>query len=147
MVKNGDFTFLPLEIILVYQLADLPPSRSASGSEGQFQIFTVRDHIGRSTGTPTPQYWHVVVKNGNFRFLLLGIILAYQLADLPPLVDLPVDLKGNFRFLLLELILADQLAVLPLTRSASGSEGQFQLLLLRLILADQLAHLPPSTGM
>ena len=54
-----------------------------------------------------------MVKNGNFRFLLLEIILAYQLADLLPLVDLPVDLKGNFRFLLLEIILADQLVGLP----------------------------------
>ena len=118
-----------------------------------------------------------MVKNGNFRFLLLEIILAYQLADLLPLVDLPVDLKGNFRFLLLEIILADQLAGLTPSRSASGSEGQFQIstvrdhigistsrstlpvdlpvdlkgnfrfLLLEIILADQLAHLTPSTGM
>ena len=38
--------------------------------------------------------------------------LADLLVDLPP-VDLPVDLNGNLRFLLLELILADQLADLP----------------------------------
>ena len=37
----------------------------------------------------------------------------------PPPVDLPVDLNGNFRFLLLELIWADQLADLPPHRSAS----------------------------
>ena len=33
-----------------------------------------------------------------------------KLANLPPRVDLPVDLNGNLRFLLLELILVDQLA-------------------------------------
>ena len=32
------------------KLADLPPRRSASGSEWQFQIFTVRGHMDRSTG-------------------------------------------------------------------------------------------------
>ena len=49
----------------------------------------------------------VVVRNGNFTFLLLGIILADELADLPP----PVVVKnGDFTFLLLELILADQVA-------------------------------------
>ena len=79
------------------KLADLPPSRSASGSEWQFQIFTVRAHMGRSTGR-----------------------------SIPP-VDLPVDLNGNFRFLLLELTWADQLADLPPGRSASGSEWQFQI--------------------
>ena len=31
-----------------------------------------------------PQYWHLVVKNGNFTFLLLEFILADQLADLSP---------------------------------------------------------------
>ena len=36
-----------------------------------------------------------------------------KLADLPPQVDLPVDMNGNFRFLLLELKWADQLADLP----------------------------------
>ena len=30
-----------------------------------------------------PQYWHLVVKNGNFTFLLLEFILADKLADLP----------------------------------------------------------------
>ena len=36
------------------KLADLPPGRSASGSEWQFLIFTVRAHMGRSTGRSTP---------------------------------------------------------------------------------------------
>ena len=31
-----------------------------------------------------PQYWHLVVKNGNFIFLLLELILADQVTDLPP---------------------------------------------------------------
>ena len=50
------------------------------------------------------------MKNGNFTFLLLELILADQLADLPP----PVMVKnGNFTFLLLELILADEVVDLP----------------------------------
>ena len=59
---------------------------ASSGQEWQFHICTVRAHIGRSTGRSTPQYWHLVVKNGDFTFLLLELILADQLADLPPLV-------------------------------------------------------------
>ena len=44
----------------------------------------VRAHIGTSTGRSTPcKYWHLVVKNGNFTFLLLESILADQWADLP----------------------------------------------------------------
>ena len=59
-----------------------------------------------------------MLKNGNFTFLLLEIILADELADLPP----PVFVKnGNFTLLLLELILADAVA-------------------------DLLADLPPSSG-
>ena len=69
MLKNGNFTFLLLEIILAYQLADLPSP--------------------------------VVVKNGDFTFLLLEI-----LADLPPVVVK----KGDFTLLLLELILEDAVA-------------------------------------
>ena len=46
-----------LELILAYQLADLPP-----------------------------QYWHLVVKNNNVTILLLQLILADQLADLSPSV-------------------------------------------------------------
>ena len=137
MVKNGNFTFLLLELILAYQLEDLHPTvQASSGQEWQFCIPTVRDHIPRSTGISTPmvqassgqewqfhistvraqvgrstdrctspleassgpeyqyeistvrahtgrsttQYRHLVVKNGNFTFLLLELILA----DLPP---------------------------------------------------------------
>ena len=46
-----------------------------------------------------PQYWHLVVKNDNFTFLLLELILADEVADFP--------------FLLSELVLADLLADLP----------------------------------
>ena len=63
------------------------------------------------------------------------LILADQLADLPPKVDLPVDLNGNFRFLLLELIWADQLADLPPPgTSASASEWQFHISTVRVLL-------------
>ena len=58
MVKNGNFTFLLLELILADLLADLPPWE-----------------------------WHQVVMNGDFTFLLLDLILADEVADL--LADLP----------------------------------------------------------
>ena len=51
-----------------------------------------------------------MVKHGNFIFLLLALILAYQLEDLLPQKRHLVVKNGNFIFLLLELILADQLA-------------------------------------
>ena len=53
----------------IYPQVDLPV-------ELQFQIFTVRAHMGRSTGRSTPQYYHLVVKNGDFILLLLELILA-----------------------------------------------------------------------
>ena len=59
---------------------------ASSGQEWQFHISTVTAHIGRSSGRSTPQYWHLVVKNGNFTFLLLQLILADQLANLPPVL-------------------------------------------------------------
>ena len=35
------------------------------------------------------EYWHLVVKNGNFTFLLLELILAHEVPDLPPMsIDL-----------------------------------------------------------
>ena len=54
MTKNGDFTFLVLELILADQLADLPLVEASSGQKWQFLISIVRAHIGRSTGRPTP---------------------------------------------------------------------------------------------
>ena len=47
MVKNGNFTFLLLELILADEVADLPPIVASSGQEWQYHISTVRDHIGR----------------------------------------------------------------------------------------------------
>ena len=67
LVKNGNFTFLLLELIL----ADLPPVVASSGQEWQFYIATVRAHIGRSSGRSAPQVDLPVDLNGNFRFLLL----------------------------------------------------------------------------
>ena len=64
-----------------------PQVVASSGQEWWFHISTVRAHIGRSTGRSTPWYWHLVVKNGNFTFLLLELILVDQVADL--LADLP----------------------------------------------------------
>ena len=54
VLKNGDMTFLLLELILADQLADLPLVQASSGQEWQFHISTVRVHIGRSTGRSTP---------------------------------------------------------------------------------------------
>ena len=61
----------------------------------------------------SPQYWNLVVKNGNFTSLLLEFILADQLADLPPNYWHLMVKNSNFTFLLLEFILEDQLADLP----------------------------------
>ena len=81
-----------------------------------------------------------MLKNGNFTFLLLEIILADELADLLS----PVVVKnGDFTFLLLEIILADLPPVVV-------KNGDFTLLLLELILEDAvtdlLADLPSSSG-
>ena len=92
--------FLLLELILADQLADLPPPpvEASSGQEWQYQISTVRVHIGRSTGKYISP------------FLLLQLILAHQMADLPPTVRVIIVVKNsNMTFLLLELILADHL--------------------------------------
>ena len=61
-----------------------------------------------------------MAKNGNFRFLLLELILADQQADLPQWERHLVAKNGKFRFLLLELILADQLAALAPTPPSIG---------------------------
>ena len=51
MVKNGNLTFLLLELILADHLADLTPQvQTSSGQEWQFHISTVRAPIGRSPG-------------------------------------------------------------------------------------------------
>ena len=63
MVKNGNFTFLLLELILANGVADL-----------------LADPLHPGTASP-------VVKSGDFTFLLLELILAHEVADL--LADLP----------------------------------------------------------
>ena len=55
MVKNSNFAFVLLELILADEEADLPP-----------------------------WYEHLVVKNDNFTFVLLEILFADEVADLPP---------------------------------------------------------------
>ena len=63
-----------LEFILADQLVDLSlPVVASGGQEWQYDISTVRVHIGRSI---PPKQWHLVVKNGNFTFILLEFILA-----------------------------------------------------------------------
>ena len=80
-----------------------------------------------------------MVKNGSLRFLLLELILAYQLADILPWYRYPVVKNGDLRFLLLELILADQLTDLhPPVEAPSGQERQFEISTVR-------AHIGRST--
>ena len=60
LVKNGDITFLLLELLLAEEVADLladlhPPVVTCSGQEWQFHISTVRDDIDGLTGRSTPQ--------------------------------------------------------------------------------------------
>ena len=61
-----------------------------------------------------PHYCHLVVKNCNFTFLLLELILADEvadlLADLPPLVVASSVKNGMLTSLLLEVILAHEVA-------------------------------------
>ena len=54
MVKNCNFRFLLLDFILADELADLPPVKASSGQKCQYDISTVRAHIGRSPGRSTP---------------------------------------------------------------------------------------------
>ena len=85
MSKNGNFRFLLLKFIQADQLADLLPFLQVSSvKEQQFQISIVKVHIGRSAGRSNPPYRHLVSKNGIFRFLLLKLIQADHVADLPP---------------------------------------------------------------
>ena len=57
-----------------------------------------------------------MAKNGNFRFLLVEVLLADPLANLAPQERNLLAKNGNFRFLLLKLILADKMEDLPLSR-------------------------------
>ena len=84
--KNGNFRLLLLQVTQADQLADLPPPQveASSGQEWQFLIAIVTGHIGRLTGRSPHQQRYLVAKNGNFRFLLLQVIQADQLADVPP---------------------------------------------------------------
>ena len=63
-------------------LADLPPPvEESSGQEWQYEIATVRAHIGRPTG----RYILPFLLLELLPFLLLELIVADQLADLPPI--------------------------------------------------------------
>ena len=76
----------------------------------------------------------------NFTFLILELILADQLADLPPYKWSQVVVKnGNSTFLLLKLILADHLAGLTPVES---SHGQFYISTIRANTGRSLADLP-----
>ena len=81
-----------------------PQVQTSSGQEWQFHISTVRAHIGRLTGRSKPQVRHLVVKrhlmvkNGNFTFLLLKLILADHLPDIPPKYRHLVIKNANFTF-------------------------------------------------
>ena len=59
MVKNGNMRFLLLDLILTDHLPDIPPQvQTSSGQEWQYEITTVRAHIGRLTGiSSSGQEW------------------------------------------------------------------------------------------
>ena len=105
MVKNGNMRFLLLVLILSDHLVRSTPSPSEASSyqERQYKISTVRAHIGRSSGRSLPpllesssgQEWqyeistvsaHIGRSTGRYvsPFLLLELIVADHLADLPP---------------------------------------------------------------
>ena len=54
--QEGLYDFLLLELILADQLPDLPLVVASSGQEWQYDISTVRAHIGRLTGRSTPPH-------------------------------------------------------------------------------------------
>ena len=81
-----NFTFLIFELILADQLSRTTPLQVESSCDEEWQIYisTFTAITGRSTGRSTfPQYSHLVVKHGNFTFLLLKLILADQLEGVP----------------------------------------------------------------
>ena len=157
VAKNGNFQIATVRVHIGKSTGrSTPPIEASSGQQWQFEIYTVRAHIGPQgiqwlrmaildlycqssywqiqwpTGniqiypqsTVDPSHRHLVVMNGNFRFILLELILADQLADLPFLQRHLVVMNVDFRLLLLELILADQLADLPSIEASSGHEWQ-----------------------
>ena len=156
MVKNGNFTFLLLELVLSDEvadvLADIPPVLPSSGQEWQIHISTVRAHIGRWRGRSTPQYWHLVVKNGDFTFLLLELVLSDEVADV--LADLPPVLPSSGQEW--QIHISTVRAHIGRWRGRSTPQywhlvvknGDFTFLLLELILSDEvadvLADLPPG---
>ena len=85
VVKNGDFTILHLELILADELTDLPPVVASSWSWMVMLHFYVRAHIVRCSGRSSPHYCLLVVKNDNFTFVWIELILANEVADLPPI--------------------------------------------------------------
>ena len=62
-----------------------PLVEASNGQEWQFLIAIVTGHIGRSTSRSIPLQQRILVpRNGNFRFLLLQVVQADQLAYHPP---------------------------------------------------------------
>ena len=69
---NGKFTFLLLQLILVDQLADLPPPVESSRGQGwQFYISTIKANTGRSTGRSTTK--QVESSQGEWEFYISNI--------------------------------------------------------------------------
>ena len=92
------------------KLADLPPDRSASGSEWQIKIFTVQSYIGRSNGRSTPPGRSASGSEWQFKIFTVRAHIGRSTGRYAPQVDLPVDVNDSYRFVLLKLIWADQLA-------------------------------------
>ena len=76
----SNFTFLLLELILADQVARSTPLVQASSG----QECIVADQVVDLLADLPPSSDILVVKNGNFIFLLLELIVADLLADLPP---------------------------------------------------------------
>ena len=74
----GEFYIRTIRANTGRSLADFSPGVSTFG---EFYIGTIRAYIGRPTGRSILQYSHHVV---NFTFVLLELILADQLVNLPP---------------------------------------------------------------
>ena len=130
MVKNGNMIFLLYELILPDQLADLNPLvQASSGEEWQYEISTVRVHIGRSTGISSN-----AVKISNFTFLLLELTLADQLADLTPQVKASSGQEWQYEISTVRVHIDISTGI-----SSNGKEWQFNISTVR-------THIGRSTG-
>ena len=68
-------------------LADLPPVLPSSGPKWQFTFLLLEFILADQLADLPPQYWHLVIKNGNFTFLLLRVHIGRSHGRSTPLMQ------------------------------------------------------------